>query len=77
MKAWRHKTTLRLWDIQTIPNPLPIEYNATEWELVDISEAEITAIMQIAQYTHTQRGLSGLFEDTSTLFTHNMLEVFI
>lgn len=43
MRAWRHKNTGALVDIQTNPNPLPAGYDPAEWELVDVSEAEIQA----------------------------------
>lgn len=44
MKAWKHKTTGELLDIQTIPNPLPAGYDPEQWELIEISEAEIAAL---------------------------------
>ena len=43
MRAWKHIETGELFDIQTIPGPLPEGYNAEDWELTDISEAEIAA----------------------------------
>lgn len=44
MKAWKNINTLEILnDIQDFPNPLPSEYNAEEWELVEVPEAEIAA----------------------------------
>lgn len=75
MKAWENKTTLEILnDIQDIPNPLPSEYSAEEWELTDVTEAEITAFAKIKAYVHTARGLAGLFTEPFTLFTHHMEE---
>jgi hypothetical protein len=43
MKAWKQKNTNNLYDIQSQPNPLPAEYDPAEWELVEVSEADIAA----------------------------------
>ena len=72
MKAWKHKTTSELIDIQSIPNPLPAEYDPEDWELVNVSEAEIAALTKIASYTHSKRGIAGLFETSTNVLTHNL-----
>lgn len=77
MKAWKHRTTGEFYnDIQDIPNPLPVEYDPEEWELTDVTEAAIAALSKINSYTHTPRGIAGLFETTTNVFTHN-LEAFV
>ena len=55
MKAWRHNTTLQLYDIQTIPGPLPSEYDPLEWELVDVSDADIQAFYYNFESDKTDR----------------------
>lgn len=72
MKAWKHRQTGQLYDIQTLPNPLPSEYHAAEWELTDVSDGEILLLSRIAQYKHTARGLQGLFQETPVIITFNL-----
>ena len=77
MKAWQNQVTGELYDIQSNPSPLPAGYEPDEWELVEISEAEITEIIKVAQYTHTARGISGLFENLLTTLHPQNLEEFV
>ena len=76
MKAWKNKQTGSLHDIQTLPGPLPEGYDPEDWELVDVSEAEISALMHVANYTHSERGIKDLFTEEIAIITHN-LEDFI
>ena len=75
MKAWKNTTTGELHDIQTTPNPLPAELDPAEWVLVDVTEAEISALVQIASYTHAERGIKDLFVETPITITHNLEEL--
>lgn len=77
MNAWKNTISGVLYDIQSIPGPLPAAYDPAEWELVEISEAEITEIIKVAQYTHTARGISGLFENLLTTLHPQNLEEFV
>lgn len=43
MKAWKHTTTSELYDIQTLPGPLPAEYDPEAWELTEVSAEELAA----------------------------------
>ena len=74
MKAWRNKVSGYLHDIQLSPNPLPMEYNLEEWELVNVTENDLEKLRQRIQYQHT-RGLQGLFEDIPTTNTLNLGEL--
>ena len=46
MKAWKHQQTGQLHDIQTSPGPLPSAYNPNDWDLVDVTQADIKAYWQ-------------------------------
>lgn len=72
MKAWKHKTTGELHDIQTIPRPLPAGYDPAEWKLTDVTEADISALAKIHTYVHTPRGLAGLLTEPLTLFSQKL-----
>ena len=71
MKAWKHHTG-QLFDLQTVPGPLPEGYNPEDWTLTDVTEAEIATLMKICHYTHTPRGIAGLFETSTNVLTHNL-----
>ena len=43
MKAWQNQVTGELYDIQSNPSPLPAGYEPDEWELAEVSDAEIAA----------------------------------
>jgi hypothetical protein len=43
MKAWKHRSTKQLYDIQSMPGPLPPEFDSSDWELREVSDAEIEA----------------------------------
>lgn len=73
MKAWKHISGV-YHDIQDTPNPLPGEYNSEEWELVEISEAELAALAKSASYTHSERGIKDLLVETPIIITHNLEE---
>ena len=76
MKAWKNSSTGELYDIQTIPSSLPAGYDPEEWELVEVSEAELSALAKVASYTHGERGIKDLFTEEIAIITHN-LEDFI
>ena len=62
MKAWKHKTTGELLDIQTIPNPLPAAgYDPEQWELIEISEAEIAALAAHRQLPGQRQALAAQY----------------
>ena len=71
MKAWK-KVTGELFDIQTYPNPLPEQYNSEEWALVDVTEAEIAALVKVSSYKHSLRGIAGLLSEVSPIFNLNL-----
>lgn len=86
MRAWRHKNTGALVDIQTIPNPLPAGYDPEQWELIEISEAEIAALAAhhqlpgqrqalAAQYVADASGRLDAGELTTRINNNNDLEV--
>ena len=81
MKAWKHTTTSELYDIQTLPGPLPAEYDPDDWELVDVTAAEIVVIAtreeKIRGYVHTERGLQGLFAQECSTKIPTLLEEFV
>ena len=71
MQAWKNIHTGKLHDIQTLPGPLPVDYNAEDWELTNITEADIAVL----NYRHTPRGLAGLLADSFTIYTLNLEEI--
>lgn len=75
MQAWKNIHTGKLHDIQLIPNSLPAEFDPAEWELVDVTEAEISALAQIASYTHSERGIKDVFVETPIIVTNNLEEL--
>ena len=81
MKAWRNTTTSELYDIQTLPGPLPAEYDPDDWELVDVTNTEIMAIAtreeKIRGYVHTERGLQGLLAQECSTKIPTLLEEFV
>lgn len=81
MKGWKQKTTGALYDIQTIPGPLPSEYDPEAWELVDVTNTEIMAIAtreeKIRGYVHTERGLQGLLAQECSTKIPTLLEEFV
>lgn len=72
MKAWKNKQTGSLHDIQTLPGPLPEGYDPEDWELVDVSEAEIAALVKVSSYKHSLRGIAGLLSEVSPIFNLNL-----
>ena len=75
MKAWKNSSTGELYDIQTIPSSLPAGYDPEEWELVEVSEAELSALAKVASYTHGERGIKDLFVETPLTITLNLGEL--
>ena len=75
MKAWKHTETGELYDIQTIPRPLPAGYDPAEWKLVEVSEAELSALAKVASYTHGERGIGDLIIEESLIITLNLEEI--
>lgn len=75
MKAWKNKNTGVLFDIQTNPNPLPAGYDPAEWDIVEVSEAELSALAKVASYTHSDRGIGDLITEELLIITLNLEEI--
>lgn len=74
MKAWKHISGI-YHDMQDTPNPLPEEYNPEEWELVEVSEAELVALAKVVSYIHSERGIKDLITEETLIITLDLEEL--